>query len=80
MGDEEKYKMLREQYRTYKTRVLTANYNAQVEGLAQAKQEIPKLEEQLLEFCLSNGYDLQELQKFYREVDYDALGAGYTAG
>lgn len=77
MGDEEKYKKLRDQYRTFKIRVLSSYFISNVEGLEQAVQEVPKLEKQLLEFCLSNGYDLQELQQFYRDVDRDAFAGLY---
>lgn len=80
MGDDEKYKELREQYRSFKIKVIAADYLSNVEGLEEAVQEVPALEKQLLEFCLSNGYDLQELQKFYRAIDLDALAMGFYPG
>lgn len=72
MADDEKYKKLREQYRSYKIELVSAGINVKAEAREQALQEVPKMEKQLLEFCLSNGHDLQELQQFYRDVDYEA--------
>lgn len=72
------YEELRAQYRAYKIRVVAAPYSSDVEGLEVAVEEVPKLERQLVEFCLSNGYDLQDLQQFFRDVDNDAMQAAWV--
>lgn len=80
MGEGNNYEGLRAQYREYKKRVIAAGNTSNVADLKLALEEIPKLEKELVDFCISNGHDLADLKKFFRDVDNEALPAGSLPG
>jgi hypothetical protein len=75
MSGDKNYEELREQYQDYMKRAVAADHGLNNEDLGDVEKEVPRLEKQLLDFCLSNGHDLEDLQQFFHDVETDALAA-----
>lgn len=67
MSDNAEYEGMRSHYRQFKGRatVIFTDTDHQV----RVEKEIAGLQKGLMEFCLVNGHDLEELNKFFRDVD-----------
>jgi hypothetical protein len=75
MSVDKNYEELREQYQNYVKRAVAAGYGLNDEDLGDVEKEVPRLEKQLLDFCLSNGHDLEDLRQFFHDAETDALAA-----
>ena len=70
MSQSEEYKNLQIQYRDFKRQAVKANFYKDSDA-AQILERASAIEQKILEFGLANGYDLNELKEFFRDVDRD---------
>ena len=69
MSDDAEYEEMRSHYRKMKEQIggTPSPTNEQLE----IAREIPELQKGLMEFCLASGRDLEDLNKFFRDVDLE---------
>jgi hypothetical protein len=69
MSQSEEYKRLQAQYIDFKRQAVSAIMRRDSEA-SQVLEQTAVFEQKILEFGLANGYDLNELRKFFSDVDW----------
>lgn len=72
MNQQDKYEKLKSEYRDFKKQAVIENWRSESEKAEETAKLASSTERLLLEFCLANGGDLEELKVFFRSVDNEA--------
>jgi hypothetical protein len=71
MNDDAEYEEMRSHYRKIKEQIAPGWAVGQSNQQSELEKEIPGLQKELVEFCLASGRDLEVLNQFFRDVDWE---------